>query len=312
MAEQLVDFAVDSFDGRGNCVETIKQKMAALAYFHWRYIRRELPTGHRLLSDVYVGMERAYSDRVIGVGNAAGPSRAALTARMLLEGRKRWRKIWGDRNEVGGRIVWCGLALSYWFLGRASELWRAIGAEGSEERLLYQEYVLVRSDLAFLTSAGERLPWEQRESAVAVAVRFRRSKTDQYRRSKVVERGGMGLAVVLELLRLQEPLQLPQSAELMTWGVAASRRTAAATAVVTRYYAQKALSALAVELGLDPKLYLLHSGRIGGATALGAANLSAASMELGGRWAEGSTVWHRYVRTSAKMVADITAALDAA
>jgi hypothetical protein len=297
-AEQLMHFAVESCDGRGNCVDTIKGKVDAIAHFHWQYARRELPTTHRLLTDLYAGMGR--------VGAAAGkaaaqPLREPLTIKMLMEARP--LAMW--RGMRGGRVVWCGIALSYFFLARASELWRAEGAVGSEMRLLYEQYTLVRSDITFWCGK-EQVPWAERSRATKVNAHFRVSKTDQFRRGKNVERMGQGLAVVLALLEEQERWGLPQSAALMT-----RRSRSGAFEVIPRWVAAEALTTMVKAVGGNPDLIKLHSGRVGGATAGGAAGLSAVAMEKLGRWAHGSKVPSRYVRDSDQLTAQISAALDA-
>jgi hypothetical protein len=136
-----------------------------------------------------------------------------------------------------------------------------------------------------------------------VLAHFRVSKGDQFRKGGVVARSGAALRVLLQLLDSQP--SLARSAFLMT------HVFKGAAEVVSQAQARKALRAMVRACGVtaeEERLYKLHSGRIGGLSAMAAANASPAVMMVGGRWASDS--WKVYLRTSDAVTAVISEALD--
>jgi hypothetical protein len=295
---QLLAFMVYCFEERHNSATTVQQKLAALQYFHRTFAERKLPTRDDRLQAALAGMARVAGE----MERPRRPRRLPLSWRLLLEGRE-CEGVWAQFK--GGQTVWFGLALSFFFLTRASEIWRAEGAVGSIKRARMEEYVLRRSDLSFW-KGKLRLCWEERAAATMVRARFRVSKADQLRKGKWVQRGGTALRLVLELLDMFP--SLPLSAPLTTYVDVLTGEQV----VVSRAVARKALVAMARAGGVEEeeaKRYQLHSGRIGGATAMAAKNLSPAAIMIGGRWAGDS--WRDYVQPSDEMAAAISAALEA-
>ena len=82
---------------------------------------------------------------------------------------------WG----VGGKVVWIGLALSYFLMLRASELF------AGEKREFHSVYCLRRGGVTFFRN-NEQLGESRRQEADKVEVRFRGSKGDQGRKGAIL------------------------------------------------------------------------------------------------------------------------------
>ena len=114
----------------------------------------------------------------------------------------------GDAGErsgmgVGGRVLWIGLALTYFFMLRASELF----ANG--KGVFHNVYCLRRGDVAIFKD-NEQLVGSRIHEANKVEVRFKGSKGDQGRKGAVLVRtrtgrgreGGRGaVGLLVELFR---------------------------------------------------------------------------------------------------------------
>ena len=83
--------------------------------------------------------------------------------------------------EDGGRVMWLGLAVSYFLLCRASELWAY--ADGK----LHPGFCLVRECLTFLRE-GVQIEFGNRLTAAAVQIRFVASTCDQKRAGCTITR----------------------------------------------------------------------------------------------------------------------------
>ena len=95
----------------------------------------------------------------------------------MLKGFKEAAKEW----RVGGRVAWIGLALTYFILLRASEVF------AEDDGSVHAVYCLRGGNLAFY--AGERLVVRGSSPVVNTAeVRFRRSKRGQGRKKAVLGR----------------------------------------------------------------------------------------------------------------------------
>ena len=131
-------------------------------------------------------------------------------------------------SDVHGRGRTCheaglGLALSYFLLCRASELWAYANGK------VHPEFCLTRNCLTFLRGEGQ-VAFENRSSANAVQVRFVASENDQKKAGCTITRTrlsgetevGGGLAGAFEALLelLSVPPELPGEAPL----TASSRR----------------------------------------------------------------------------------------
>ena len=191
-----------------------------------------------------------------------------------------------------GYVAWLGLVLSYLLLARASELF------SYDDGGVHAEFCLLRSDLTFFDEHGRVLPWHLRDSAVEVEVNFRASKADQQRRGAKVRQRGLCLDVIRQLIRVAPGL--PMNSPLVT------NKTGK---TVTRRKGTTVLRQMVKALGdqSDAQQYALHSGRIGGATALAAAGLSDAAIMAAGRWK--SLAFMVYVRPNSGDSRAVAAAL---
>ena len=195
-------------------------------------------------------------------------------------------------QETGeGGVVWMGLALSYFLLCRASEMFAY--ANG----LVHLEFCLTRGDLSFFRGPLQ-VKWSERREADRVEVCFRASKADNKRLGAVVTRtrskqtpdsigGAVGaFEILLDLLDVHPELGM-QAPLMQTVGQSGGK-------VVSRTEATRALRMLVSSTGRDPMEYALHSGRIGGATHLAAQGASELQIQRAGRWK--SLAFMTYVR----------------
>lgn len=266
-----------------NQSSTIRGYLAAIKYFHKLYVGWELPTSHFRIAAVGKAIDRAHAqvERTPMVRNP-------LTVEMLLAGRV-------GANEKGciGLVTWMGLALSYFLLCRASELW------AYDHGLVHSDFCLRRENLVFF-ERSQRLAWHERRRADKVEVTFRASKSDQQRRGAVVTRmrvapivgqkenaERMGaLEILMDLLDVHPELgataPLMQTIDQGEW------------TVVSRSEATRVLRTMVERSGGDPQQYALHSGRIGGATQLAKQGASAIQIQRAGRWK--SSAFMAYVK----------------
>ena len=86
--------------------------MAAIKYFHKTYAGWELPTSHFMIAAPGKGIDRAH-----GMTPKKVPARLPLTWFILSQGQRVVTSM-----VDGGRVIWLGLARSYFLLCRASEL----------------------------------------------------------------------------------------------------------------------------------------------------------------------------------------------
>jgi hypothetical protein len=131
-----------------------------------------------------------------------------------------------------------------------------------------------------------------RAQAVTVEVRFRGSKADQQRRGAVVQHSGEALHILLHLLQLDTTIS--NTAPLMSYTDSTNRATVVKT--VTSKLATSYLRHMVSAAGQSARAsnYTLHSGRIGGATALAAAGVADSAIMAAGRWK--SDAYLRYIR----------------
>ena len=244
-----------------NQSQTVRGYLSAIKFFHKMYAGWKLPTTHCMVLAVGKGI-----DRVQGKGDVKSRVRKPLS----------WDMLWDGKNEVltaegGGPVMWMGLALAYFFLCRASELF------AYDSRMVHPDYCLTRRDLAFFKDV-QQLKWVDRREADKVEICFRASKADQKRIGAVVtrtrvqqteKRGGRevgALEILLDLIDTHPDLDM--TAPLM------QSYTTSGWKVITRSEATRALRLLVSCVGREPSQYALHSGRIGGATHLAAQGAS--------------------------------------
>ena len=167
--------------------------------------------------------------------------------------------------------MWLGLALSYFLLCRASELFAYVNG------LVHSDLCLPRDCLTFFRE-DVQVNIEDRARADSVKVLFMASKTDQNRegctttRVRIAEGAGVcktpvGAFEALVKLLDAHP-RLPGGASLMM------RRTASGWKLITRTEAVVALRMMAASAGKNPTQFALHSGWIEGATKLAAQGIS--------------------------------------
>ena len=296
--DALVTYVGYMYTNRSNKLKTINCKLAAINHYHKMHFGKGLPMEHPWVVAAKKGVARSQGD---DNGNVKA-ERLPLQWHMIEAGRQhclRWQH--GERCDHLGQVLWCGIALSYLLLARVSELFA-----DSKSGLVHKEAGLLRSDLAFYNSIDTQLPWTQRSNATHVEIRFRASKGDQQRRGAVITRSGATLQVLLQLLQLEPALSM--DSPLMAYSVLSSSKHST-TRVATSKMATTCLRHMVKSIGMrtSSELFSMHSGRIGGATALAAAGLSDSAIMAAGRWK--SDAYQVYPRASRQEASNISAAL---
>ena len=134
-----------------------------------------MPLGNPLIRSVKQGIKRAHVEK-----GSQQRVRRLLTWQMLT-GMQENIRPWG----VGGRVMWISLALTYFPMLRASQLFA--GKKGEYPTV----YRLLRGDVAF-SRDNEQLGEGKRQETNIVEVRFRGSKGDQGRKGAVLVRTRTG------------------------------------------------------------------------------------------------------------------------
>ena len=240
---------------KGNQFGTIAGKLSAVRWYHRRLAGYEpgLNASHALLMS---GIRR-FSDPVL--------KKQPITARML-------RHLFGMLNMQNPKhqLMWGGILLGYFFLLRRSEY---LQVEGK-----WFPYALQLGNIKFYDSDEQVCPWPE---AASVGILLTGAKNNQFGRNE---------------LRFQhktnDPVLCPVQAA--KWLKLAGRhfKTNASEPVmsigpnggITSNLVVSVLKKLAIQLGLDPKLYASHSIRIGGATVLLNAGCHPLIIKLLGRW----------------------------
>lgn len=294
MIDLLLEFMACRLFSFNNQLSTVRGYLAAIKFFHKLCLGWEMPTSHCLIVAAEKGI-----DRLRGASGRKARVRLPLTWSILSHGY-----LTVTSSEAGGIIMWLGLALTYFLLCRASELY------AYPNGLVHPEFCLTRDCLTFF-SGGVQLDVGDRARADSVKIRFEASKTDQNReghtttRFRSAEEDGIGKAplgafeALVELLNVHP--SLPGRAPLMT------RLTTAGWKVVTRSEAVAALRMMVACTGKDPAQYALHSGRIGGATQLAAQGMSDMQIQRAGRWK--SRAFMVYVREAGEGEQKVSAVL---
>ena len=209
----LLEFMACRLFSFNNQHSTVRGYLAAIKFFHKLYLGWELTTSHCMIAAAGKGIGRF---REISGKNAQ--VRLPLTWSILAHGY-----LTVTSSQDGGDVMWLGLALSYFLLCRASELF--VYANG----LVHPHLCLTRDCLAF-SCGNVQVNIEDRARADSVKVLFVASKTDQNRESctttrvRMAEGAVVGKTPVGAFEALVELLdahpRLPGGAPLMT------RRTA--------------------------------------------------------------------------------------
>eukprot|EP00971_Amphidinium_carterae_P342754 6482177-Amphidinium_carterae.1 len=195
-------------------------------------------------------------------------------------------------------ILWATVLVGYLFLARASEM---VAVAQVDERKI------IRScDVAFKDQDG--LPAKAGE-AERVEITFRHQKTDQVSfgavrtHYRIVGRGSH-LCVVRAIERIWRrcPLRAPKGNEhhlpLLRWSNGS---------VVNRGALQNVLKRAAKAVGVPPERTVVHSLRVGGASALYQSTGSIDIVQRWGRWASGA--FHRYLWEAAEQSKGLAAAM---
>ena len=155
-----------------NQQSTVRGYIAAINFFHEMLAGWELPLSHCMIIAMGTGIDRAH-----GMSTKKKRVRLPLTWEMLAEGRQAVVSM-----KYGGYVMWLALAVSYFLLCRASELW----AYANE-----QVHLRVLSDTGkrfFVFHGGVQVAFENRPIATAVQVKFLASKCAQKRAGCTITR----------------------------------------------------------------------------------------------------------------------------
>ena len=222
-----------------NQSQTVRGYLSAIKFFHKMYAGWELHTTHCMVLAVGKGI-----DRVQGKGDVKPRVRKPLS----------WDMLWDGKNEVltaegGGRVMWMGLALAYFLLCRASELF------AYDSGMVHPDYCLTRRDLTFFKGV-QQLKWVDRREADKVEICFRASTADQKRIGALVTRtrvqqtekeGGREVGALEILLDLKDThTDLDMTAPLM------QSCTTSGWKVITQSEATRALRLLVSCVGREP------------------------------------------------------------
>jgi len=291
---ELLEFMTSRCFVHNNQQSTVRGYLAAINFFHKMFAGRELPLSHCMIVAVGKGIDRAH-----GMSKKKKQVRLPLTWAMLAEGRQTVVSM-----ADGGYVMWLGLAVSYFLLCRASELWAYANGQ------VHPEFCLTRKCISFFHK-GVQVAFENRAIATAVQVKFLASKCDQKRAGCTITRtrlvnekrsGGAQMGAFETLLELLDvyPL-LPAEAPLTV------RSTPVGWQVFTRTEAVAALRLMVGSSGRDPMQFALHSGRIGGATQLASQGISELQIQRAGRWK--SRAFMTYVREAGEGANSVSVAL---
>ena len=235
----LLEFMACRLFSFNNQQSTVRGYLAAIKFFHKLYIGWELTTSHCMIAAAEKGI-----NRFRGMSGKNAQVRLPLTWSILAHGY-----LTVTSFQEGGDVMWLGLALSYFLLCRASELFAY--ANG----LVHPDFCLTRDCLTFFRG-DLQVNIEDRARADPVKDLFVASKTDQNRkgrtttRVRMAEGAGVGKTPVGAFEALVELLdahpRLPGGAPLMT------RRTASRWKVISRIEAVVALRMMAASAGKNP------------------------------------------------------------
>ena len=188
-----------------NRQSTVRGYLAAINLFHQRFAGWELPMSHCMIAAVGKGIDQAH-----GMSKKKAQVRLPLSWSLLSQGRQAVASM-----EDGGRVMWLGVAVSYFMSCRAPEQWAY--ADGN----VHPEFCLTRECLTF-SPVGVQVEFRNRSTATAVQIRFVVWKCDTKKTECTITRtrlpneremGGVlmgAFEVLLELLDVHS--QLPGEA----------------------------------------------------------------------------------------------------
>ena len=296
VAKEIAKYMAHLYFSRGNKASTVEGKLVAVQHFH-RRVGIELPMKHFIVKSVKAGIARESA-----LKGEPQRIRRPISWDMLKQGLPMIPE-WGE----GGKVMWLMLANSYFFLGRASEMF------AYNDGKIHKDFGLTRGDVSFFCGMVQVSAPGLWRCADRVELLFRGSKGDKKRYGEVVSRKKTvvgasafnwesmppsvahqvtgevgGFEVMLELMLLYPNLE--SSSPLATYADGNRWR------VWTRNQATASLRDLVGKQGMVPEEYALHSGRIGGATKLAAGGVSNMEIQRQGRWK--SDAFMMYVRAT--------------
>ncbi|KAG5175356.1 hypothetical protein JKP88DRAFT_153337, partial [Tribonema minus] len=174
--------------------------------------------------------------------------------------------------------VWRGVALAFFLLLRASEIW-AYHSDG----LVHPDFCVQAGDVHFRRQ-GRPLPAAAGHTADEARFIIRGSKTDQLRvgSTAVLTAAGGGLADPVRIFA-DVVAALPAAATAQHPLMSVATR-AGGIGALKRREAELLIRSLAMRQGLDPRQYGTHSMRVGGATTLAHAGVPGRLIQAAGRW----------------------------
>ena len=123
-----------------NTQQSIDRYLATIIFFHKMFAGWELPMSHYMIVAAGKGIDRAH-----GTAMKEKQLRLPLTWALLAQGPQ------GNLSVAeGGYVTWLGLAVSYFLLCRASELWAHASGH------VHPEFCLTRNCLSFMEEYGWR------------------------------------------------------------------------------------------------------------------------------------------------------------
>ena len=199
--------------------------------------------------------------------------------------------------------MWLGLAVSYFLLYRASELWAYANGQ------VHPGICLTRNCLNFF-HGGAQAAFENRSTATAVQVKFLVSKSDQGREGCTITRTRLEKKTekaVASIGAFEALLELLNTCPQLPRGGPLTVRNTSLGWNVTRSNVVMALRLMVASSVRDPTQFALHSGRIGGATQLASLGISELQIRRAGRWK--SRAFTAYVREAGEGANLVSAAL---
>ena len=175
LVRELVEIARYCCAGKGIKESTIVSKLVVINFYHGQFLGLSVPLNNPLIRSVRQGIQRAHI-RNDNQHKVRRPLAWGMITKM-----QESSQAWG----VGGRVLWIGLTLSYFFKLRASELFV------KEIVVFHKVYCLRRRDVSFVRD-NEQLVRRKIHESNKVEVRFKRSKGDQRRNGAVLVRTRTG------------------------------------------------------------------------------------------------------------------------
>jgi hypothetical protein len=257
----------------GNSAGTVLSKISQVSWHHRRtlgYTLGLLP-GHQL---AITGMRRS---------DPPSHPKSPITVALL----RHMHKLL-NFSEAQDRVIWGASVLGFFFLLRRSE-YLALGAK-------VQPYAIHRADVTFVGHDGNEA--KKLELVLAVIVRFRGSKTDQFGEgaSRRLERSGFRWCCPVRaawyLVEHHKSLGVAESTLLCR--IDATRNLQVRQVV-------DVIKGAAKQAGQEPERFGSHSLRSGGASALFNAGFDSLAVKLFGRWK--SDAVERYTRIGGRLTA---------